>query len=500
VLETFDRQGNSSWAGRDVLEAVGACEPGPVPVNAAGVRDKEFLARCDRVEAVCWLVARLADALDHAHRQGILHRDVKPSNILLNSNGRVMLMDFNLATDPRRNEGQRFGGTLSYMAPEHVDALNPAVLSPRESVDARSDIYSLGVVLFEMLTGQRPFAPAPETGSVGKVLMAVAAERRLGAPTPLRLRPDLPPVLDRVVRRCLDPDRRYQRASELTQVLDGCRQLQRWERDFPPPSRATRFAHAAPILAFVFLGIAPHVLGSLVNIAYNAFAIVRDLSTRQQETFQLVIMGYNVLAYPLCIWLFCRVMVPVTWTRKRLATGEVLDAEVVAAQRREALRGPQLIVALACLGWLPGGVVFPLAIHLLAGPVGAEVFLHFMVSFSISGLIATTYSYFGMQVFVLRILYPRLWVDPVGPQQQARRELGPIENRLRVFQFAAGLIPLSGAMLLMGVGHEHHTAPLFRALVVGLIGLGMAGFAAAMILSSRASRTVAVLLGGEAHG
>ena len=168
--------------------------------------------------------------------------------------------------------------------------------------------------------------------------------------------------------------------------------------------------------------------------------------------------------------------------------------------RRQSLKLPTLLIVLSCLGWLPGGLLFPLGISVLSEPVSAAVFGHFLVSFTVSGLIATTYSYFGTHMVVLRILYPRLWVDPQAPRQQARRELGPIEGRLRIFQFAAGLIPLSGAILLVSVGEVEQFTLGFRLLVIGLIGLGMAGFGAALLASSRLSRTLSVLVGASSQG
>src|SRR5206468_12266293 len=133
---------------------------------------------------------------------------------------------------------------------------------------------------------------------------------------------------------------------------------------------------------------------------------------------------------------------------------------------------------------------------LLSEPVPPAVFGHFLASFTISGLIATTYSYFGIQLFVLRILYPRLWADPQAPRQQARRELGRLLGRLGLFELTAGLIPLSGAVLMLSVGPADRLTLGFRLLVIGLIGLGMAGFAAAPWASGRLSRTLHVLVGG----
>ena len=108
--------------------------------------------------AAAWIVAQLADGLHHAHQRGILHRDIKPSNILISAEGQPLLLDFNLAQAEDEDPAHAtIGGTVAYMAPEHLRALvgrTPALI---RQVDRRSDIYSLGMVLAEMLTGHRPF-------------------------------------------------------------------------------------------------------------------------------------------------------------------------------------------------------------------------------------------------------------------------------------------------------------------------------------------------------
>src|SRR5439155_23321814 len=121
------------------------------------------LERCGHAEAACWLIRKTALALAHAHHQNVLHRDVKPGNVLLDRYGRPMLADFNVSLDPQRKAGARgeiFGGTLDYMAPEHIDAFNPIKGVGPEAVDRRSDIYGLGLILYELLTGELPFALA----------------------------------------------------------------------------------------------------------------------------------------------------------------------------------------------------------------------------------------------------------------------------------------------------------------------------------------------------
>jgi len=156
------------------------------------------------------LAATVADALDAAHRLGIVHRDVKPNNIMISTDGAVRLLDFGLA----RGLGMdmttltRTGmivGTPAYMSPEQFDG---------QGVDERSDIYSLGVVLFEMLTGRLPFT--------GQSPVTVAMKHKTEPPPPPRtLRREVPAWLDRLVLKCLekDPRNRFGSASELAVEL-----------------------------------------------------------------------------------------------------------------------------------------------------------------------------------------------------------------------------------------------------------------------------------------
>jgi serine/threonine protein kinase/tetratricopeptide (TPR) repeat protein len=194
------------------------------PTATIGQPARHLLERSTYIQAVVWIAARLAEALAHAHGRGILHRDIKPSNVLIAGDGQPMLLDFNLARDLKTDDSgpaAYIGGTLPYMAPEHLDAFNSSNPTPASAVDERSDIYSLGVILFEMLTGKHPFR-LERPGIVTPALLDhMAAERRRPAQSPRDSNPTVPRSLAAIVRRCLEPapERRYQQASQLAEDL-----------------------------------------------------------------------------------------------------------------------------------------------------------------------------------------------------------------------------------------------------------------------------------------
>ncbi|HZT83388.1 MAG TPA: tetratricopeptide repeat protein, partial [Gemmataceae bacterium] len=242
----------------------------------------EALGRMSYVRAAAWVVARLAEALQHAHERGVLHRDIKPSNVLLSADGQPMLLDFNLAQNLAGDQAQAhatLGGTVAYMSPEHLRAIATRDPALARLVGRPADVYSLGMVLYEMLVGHSPFDQSASYHPLPALIEAMAVERGKVVPSlrsqknpvsarnrvSARGRPDAPWSLESIVRKCLAPDpaRRYQQAEHLAEdlrrflddrplkyapELSRAERLRKWARRHPRLASSGTVAVAAAVL------------------------------------------------------------------------------------------------------------------------------------------------------------------------------------------------------------------------------------------------------------
>jgi eukaryotic-like serine/threonine-protein kinase len=162
------------------------------------------------------IIRDILKALDYAHQHGIVHRDVKPSNVLLDKDNRALLIDFGIALamgEERRTRTGEIIGTPAYMSPEQI--------TKPTSIDHRSDVYSVGCVFYEMLTGRAPFVKGEE--GIGDTDFAIQHAHVTKRPVNPKSRvPDLPPALDELVVAALekDPNKRIPGCQEFLRLLE----------------------------------------------------------------------------------------------------------------------------------------------------------------------------------------------------------------------------------------------------------------------------------------
>ncbi len=250
-----DRNRSLSWVSRDrkLLDLM--------PISPSPSR----IAERDAVDTTVWLASRIAAGLAHAHQRGIVHSDLKPSNILWGYDGEPRILDFHLAHHSAKDSLTWVGGTLDYLSPEHLQRLDDG-----EPPDAGCDQFSFGVLVYQLLTGKLPFQNAKSSSPEGLAELR-AARGRLPDP-PSRIQSGISPDIDAIVLKCLAPAV----SDRFRSLADVATDLQRHLDDLPPRYvrswaprehirkwlrrnrwvRSTGFVSVASLLLFVVVAVA----------------------------------------------------------------------------------------------------------------------------------------------------------------------------------------------------------------------------------------------------
>lgn len=443
--------------------------------------------------AVCTLGAKLAAALDYAHRRGVLHRDVKPANVLLAADGEPLLADFHVGSCSKvegAGPAAFFGGSLAYMAAEHLEAFDPAHPRPPEGVDGRADVFGLAVTLWELVTGRRPFGPERLGGNWSDTLAVLARVRRAGPdPGEVAAFPggDVPGFKD-VLLRCLDADPgRRPDAGEMARELELCLRPATRELVRPDPGGWRGFAVRHPLTMIYPPAVAVNALASLFNITYNRSEII-DHWPGAEAVFERIVTLVNGVLFPLAMLLVGLAAWPVRRGMRRVRAGDPPGPDELADLRVRALRLGSVTAGVCVAGWVLAGVVWPVAVRAAAGPPpsGAGTYLHFGLSLAVCGLIAAAYPYFVVNFLAVRVFYPAL-LGPSGPAAADGPALRRAERDLARYRAVAAAVPLLTVALVAWADLAN------RGAVVVLSAAGLAGVGLASLIEVRTRADLAAL-------
>ncbi|SUA75540.1 Serine/threonine-protein kinase pknB [Nocardia otitidiscaviarum] len=459
LLARLRRNGQRPASGTALLGAVDAVMEARGEIRPADSSVRTELAALSWPETVAWVGRRLAVALDYADRHGVPHRDIRPGTVLFTAEGVPKLADFGLASRyPDFDDSIADAVRLRYHSPEYLTALlDPAAPMP----DTRGDIYALGLLLWEMLTGTLPFADPESDNHAGdndtvtppdadrpRLIAAMLRQRSAGVPPAAldTLPADTPATLRRVLLECLHPhpDRRWRSGAELAGQLDLTLDARARDLVDPPPTSLRHRARgwALPIAALC-VGV-PNVLASVYNIRLNQRLIVDRLAEADQQRFETVALVNNSIAFPLAalllIWL-CRRPLTVPF---RLARGHEYSAAELARARADTLTVGDRAVLVPFAMWLLAGIIWPLALAGSGVPLAPGQFAHFFAAQVVCATIALAYPFFLITLFAVRSLYPQLLVrGGIGPTDGA--QLWALARRSNFYLAAAASVPLLGA-------------------------------------------------------
>lgn len=437
---------------------------------------KNGLAEKSWPQVVCQIGRDLARALEHAHEQGVLHRDVKPANVLLDANGTAKLADFNISFNAEAQDArveENFGGSLAYMSPEQLDACSPISDVTPADVDERSDVYSLAVMLWELMHGHRPFDDESITGNWTETVSQMAELRRKGVAKKPAKPNSVASQLNQILRTALNPNpaERYLSAGELSQELglamqpQVARLLQKSQGGWRGKVRNPWIAGALILLAAMI----PNIVAGVFNFEYNVAAIIQPLPDTQR-VFDKLQMIVNAIAYPIGFGVTLWFLIPLL---KSLKPGTTYKNR--RHQRRRSLAIGPFVAGLGMTLWVIAGLIYPFILH-MKRPGGLELHwhVHFFSSLLVCGLIAAAYPFFVASSIAVKSVFPHLLRRDTLTAEDAF-SLRKLLRQSIPFLYLAGGVPALGMLFLLLIDqNDTHSQTALKVLsALGAIGFGL---------------------------
>jgi hypothetical protein len=369
--------------------------------------------------------------------------------VLLTAEAVPKLADFNISFSREvagANPVAYFGGSLSYMSPEQLEACHPGYRRSADDLDTRSDIYSLGVVLWELLTGAKPFddSTAGERND-SAALGAMLARRRAGVDSAAlqRVPPDCPAALCRVLLTCLAPtrDKRWSNGNELAQQFELCLDARARELVDPAPTswrfRARRWMVPLVLLAYG----TPNVLAAVYNTVHNKTLIIDRMSVPAQQTWWIFTSTVNAVFFPVGIVTVMYLSRYLLTVPRGMRRGREYDSRILARARSDALLFGDRCVVVAFSLWSLSAILFPLVLHFATHELTGQEMVHFVGGLLVCGAMAVAYPFFLVTFYMVRCVYPLfLRHGDISPEDAVH--LRRLDRRCNGYLAVAASVPL----------------------------------------------------------
>ncbi|MEM7232147.1 MAG: serine/threonine-protein kinase [Planctomycetota bacterium] len=490
VVEALQVVARENWSGRVLVGTIDQSLDVGHSTRTINAMVRSQIAEFSWAETVAWLGARLARALHYAHSRGVLHRDIKPANVLLTADCTPKLADFNVSSSetlPDTNPAAYFGGSLAYMSPEQLDVCDPDRDRAVEDLDARSDVYALGIVLWELASSRRPFSDDLAGNDWSQAVRALAESRR-ERPEQFAGFDAIPEALRNVLSKCLShsPDERFPDGEALAAELDLCRHPEAQSLVRPERTSWRIRARRWPVLWVVLAALVPNLLVAIFNYAYNKAEII-DRIDGAEEVFSLVQRVINFTAFPLGVLLGGWFLLPVLRGMESFRRGE-LDGEpgLRRAAWQRSLKLGHLLAVLSAVEWSLAGIAYPVALAASLPELPGSAWLHFSTSLVLCGLASASYPFFTVGRLAVSSWAP-LFLGDHSRSESGEKALDRVTRISWIYLALSACVPMFAVVVLILAGSENRLA------LGTLSGAALVGFVWNLILSRGLQRDIGAL-------
>ena len=442
--------------------------------------NRNWLVEAAWPRVVAKIGAQIAGAVAYTHSEGVLHRDIKPANILLDEHGHPKLVDFNISYGNEvigATAASSFGGSLSYMSPEQLEAFTPAHKRTAEEVDGGCDVYALGVSLHELLTGRRPFEEVIGCEPL-ELIDQMMVQRKQGldenVASNLKAKDHL---LGLAIESCLSPDSQSRpNVAALQQRLQWASDKQVCEYLQPPKRSWSNWSWAAcqypwPFIIATVFGVA--LFATWFIITYNVTTSVEaEDQSLFLETRQMINRVVFPLAFVFLIGMFYR-------TQRLLRAPGRSHSESQFTRAIVSNLDFGHSAALMCIAmWTIAGLLYPIVLSAKGAALHTSAWADFPISHLLAGLISGAFVFFGLTMLSVAAWHPRLvmsamkqdiFVDPSQPVNRIRR-------RLYMYRVLAIGAPLIGIATLVNfrTSNTFAVSCLSVGAIIGLLAMAYA--------------------------
>lgn len=427
----------------------------------------------------------IAQALSYAHQKQLLHRDLKPANVLLDKDCHVKIVDFNISYSESLEDttpASYFGGSMAYMSPEQLAACHPHLPATAEQLDGRSDIYSAGVMMFELLVGCRPFQDTSEGTSPFAMLDGMIACRKEGLSDESREKlPPHSPTLARIIERCVqnDPKDRYQEAETLATHLLWAKNPNSSRLFAKPSGLLARLASLSPFLISCILTMGISSAAVLFISTYNLDVSVPEGARGKADSaglFQQIMLYTNVFWFCLGGLILFILTRPVAKALLASRQQTPLPSDVINAAIRRNLKLGHLASIMSMAEWTLGGLLYPVAFTLFGFSMDMKMSFDFIFSHLIAAVLTGSYVFWTLNYFAIHLWQPRLLEMAMQYDAQLNWKTSHQKTEFwcGIYHVLATATPLIAiAWIVLVSDHETDERSLTALSVIGLGGLAL---------------------------